>query len=227
MRRVDGEVMVTQDVHADGGQPVRADDLYHRVKHGCPMTVRLWGDSSAGLLWAEIVDDRGERVVAGVGGGAFAAVLEQPNDGHERVVCCRDATGTVVRRPLPADYPTTPVDDADVPRPACRAIDYEERVPTEQWRGGTRTGPDCTVIPNPIVICRRCGHEEREGTFFGGGAASDDDEDDAAREARVARARAHGSKAMALHDDDAARAHLPGPCRGGLADGDRRKRLPR
>jgi hypothetical protein len=82
------------------------------------------------------------------------------------------------------------VDDADVPCPACGAIDYEERVPTEQWRGGT-PGPDGTVIPNPIVICRRCGHEEREGTFFGGGAACDDDEDDATREAWVARAREH------------------------------------
>ncbi|HWE10891.1 MAG TPA: hypothetical protein VG325_16190, partial [Solirubrobacteraceae bacterium] len=143
-----------------------------------------------GSVWAEVVDDRGERVVAGVGGGAYAAVLEQPNDGHEPVVCCRDAIGTAVRRPLPADYPSTPVDDADVPCPACGEIDYEEPVPTEQWRGGT-PGPDGTVIPNPIVICRRCGHEEREGTFFAGGAACDDDEDDAAREARVARAREH------------------------------------
>ena len=191
VRRVDGEVMVTQDVHADGGQPVRADDLYHPVKTWLPDDRSLVGGIlPPGSVWAEVVDDRGERVVAGVGGGAYAAVLEQPNDGHEPVVCCRDATGTAVRRPLPADYPSTPVDDADVPCPACRAIDYEERVPTEQWRGGT-PGPDGTVIPNPIVICRRCGHEEREGTFFGGGAASDDDEDDAAREARVARAREH------------------------------------
>jgi hypothetical protein len=47
------------------------------------------------------------------------------------------------------------------------------------------------VIPNPIVVCRHCGHEEREGTFFAVGAASDDDEDEAAREARVAHAREH------------------------------------
>ena len=148
---VDGEVVVTGDVHADGGQPVRADDLYRPVKTWLPDDRSLVGGIlPPGSVWAEVVDDRGERVVAGVGGGAYAAVLEQPNDGHEPVVCCRDATGTAVRRPLPADYPSTPVDDADVPCPACGAIDYEERVPTEQWRGGT-PGPDGTVIPNPIV----------------------------------------------------------------------------
>jgi hypothetical protein len=136
------------------------------------------------------VDDRGERVAAGVGGGAYAAVLDQPNDGHAPVVCCRDVTGSPVRRPLPADYPSTPVDDADVPCPACEAIDYEERVPTEDWRGG-RSGPDGTVIPNPIVVCQQCGHEEPEGSFFAAGAACDDDEDEPAREARVAREREH------------------------------------
>jgi hypothetical protein len=47
------------------------------------------------------------------------------------------------------------------------------------------------VIPNPIVVCRRCGQQEREGTFFGLQAPADDDENEAAREARIARARAH------------------------------------
>lgn len=88
-----------------------------------------------GSVSAEVVDDRGERVAAGVAGGAYAAVLEQPNDGHEPVVCCRDGAGSPVRRPLPADYPSTPVEDAAVPCPACGAIDYEERVPTG---GGSR-----------------------------------------------------------------------------------------
>ncbi|HET8979806.1 MAG TPA: hypothetical protein VFN87_16725 [Solirubrobacteraceae bacterium] len=191
VRRVDGELMVTHDVHAAGGLPLCADDRYHPVKTWLPDDRSLVaGILPPGSVRAEVVDDRGKRVVAGVGGGAYAAVLEQPNDGHEPVVCCRDATGTAVRRPLPADYPSTRVDDADVPCPACGAIDYEERVPTESWRGGT-PGPNGTVIPSPIVVCRRCGHEEREGTFFAGGGACDDDEDDAAREARIARAREH------------------------------------
>lgn len=43
VRRVDGEVMVTQDVHADGGVPLRADTSTTRSRHGCPMSVRWWG----------------------------------------------------------------------------------------------------------------------------------------------------------------------------------------
>jgi hypothetical protein len=191
VRRGDGVVVVSQDVHADPGLQLRADDIYRPVKTWLPDDRSLVGGMlPPGSVGAEVVDDRGERVAAGVAGGAYAAVLDQPNDGHEPVVCCRDVTGSPVRRPLPADYPNTPVEDADVPCPACGAIDYEERVPTECWRGGT-PGPDGTVIPNPIVVCRQCGHEEPEGTFFAVGAASDDVEDEAAREARAARAHEH------------------------------------
>ena len=191
VRRGDGVVVVTQDVHADGGLPLRPDDMYHPLKTWLPDDRSLVaGILPPGSVSAEVVDDRGKRVEAGVGGGAYAAVLQQPNDGHEPVVCCRDGTGSPVPRPLPADYPSTPVDDADVPCPACGAIDYEERVPTEPWRGGT-PGPNGTVIPNPIVVCRQCGHEEGGGTFFAVGEAYDDEEDEAAREARVARAREH------------------------------------
>ena len=191
VRRGDGVVVVTENVHADGGLPLRADDVYQPLKTWLPDDRSLVGGMlPPGSVSAEVVDDRGERVEAGVGGGAYVAVLQQPNDGHEPVVCCRDPTGTPVRRPLPADYPSTPVDDAGVPCPACGAIDYEERVPSEPWRGGT-PGPDGTVIPNPIVVCRQCGHEEGEGRFFAVGAACDEDEDEAARKARVARAREH------------------------------------
>jgi hypothetical protein len=204
VQRADRVVVVAQDVHTDRGLPLRADDIYRPLKTWLPDDRSLVGGIlPPGAVGAEVVDDRGERVAAGVGGGAYAAVLEQPNDGHEPVVCCRDASGSAVRRPLPADYPSTPVEDADVRCPACGAIDYEERVPTEDWRGGT-PGPDGTVIANPIVVCRRCGHEEREGTFVAVGAARDDDEDEAAREVRVARAREHArvgrwySKAMLL-----------------------------
>lgn len=191
VRRGGEVVVVTEDVHADCGLPLRADDLYRPVKTGLPDDRTLVGGLlPPGSVGAEVVDDRGERVAAGVGGGAYAAVLEQPNDGHEPVVCCRDATGSAVRRPLPADYPSAPVEDVDVPCPACGAIDYEERFPTDDWRGG-RSGPEGTVIPDPIVVCRQCGHEEREGTFFAVGAAFEDDEEEAAREARIACAREH------------------------------------
>ena len=191
VRRGDGVVMVSQDVRVDRGVPLRADDIYRPHKTWLPDDRSLVaGMLPTGAISAEVVDDRGVRVAAMVGGGAYAAVLEQPNDGHEPVVCCRDATGSPVRRPLPADYPCTAVDDAGVPCPACGAIDYEERIATEHWRGG-RPGPDGGTIPNPIVVCRHCGHEEREGTFFAVGSSSEDDEDEAAREARLARAREH------------------------------------
>lgn len=133
------------------------------------------------------MDDLGRRVDAGVGGSAYAAIIAQPNDGNEPIVCCRDAHGKPVRRPLPADYPSEPVTDTDQPCPACGAIEYEEYVPTEQWRGGT-VGPNGTMIPNPVVTCRVCGQEESEGSFYA--HSSDDDEDEAVREARIARAKA-------------------------------------
>jgi hypothetical protein len=115
-----------------------------------------------GAVSAEGVDDRGTRVDAAVAAGAYVAMLEQPNDGHEPIVCCRDAGGEPVRRPWAADYPSVCVSDAQEPCPACGAIDYDEYTPFEEWRGG-RPGPDGTTIdPTPVVSCRVCGHEEPE-----------------------------------------------------------------
>lgn len=189
IRRDDGEVVVTQDVSDDRGQPLRDGDRYEPVKTWLADDRCLVGGLlPPGAVSAEVIDDRGVRVAAGVGGGAYAAVLEQPNDGHEPIVCRRDGAGTPVRRPLPDDYPCTPVLDTEEPCPACGAVDYDECVPTESWRGG-RPGPDHTTIPNPIVVCRVCGHAEGEGTFYAA-VSSDDTEDEATREARIAHARA-------------------------------------
>jgi hypothetical protein len=52
----------------------------------------------------------------------------------------------VVRRPLPATYPSAPVDDASEPCPACGAVEYDVCVPTESWRAGA-IGPDGTAHP--------------------------------------------------------------------------------
>jgi hypothetical protein len=144
VRRDDGEIVVTRDVREDRGQPLRGDDQHHPLKTWLSAGSSLVGGLlPPGAVSAEVIDDRGTRVVAQIGGGAYAAILEQPNDGHEPVVCCRDAAGTPVRRPLPADYPSVPVGDAEEPCPACGAIAYEECVPTESWRGG-RGSPDGT-----------------------------------------------------------------------------------
>ena len=184
----DGKVVVTRDVSDDRGQQLREGDRHHPVK------TWLEGDRSlvggllpAGAVNAEVINDRGSRVLAEIGGGAYVAILEQPNDGREPVVCCRDAAGAPVRRPLPADYPNAAVTDAEEPCPACGAVDYDECVPTEYWRGG-RAGPDGTTIPSPIVVCRVCGHEEPEGAIMR--FSSPDDEDETARAERIARSRA-------------------------------------
>jgi hypothetical protein len=190
VRRDDGEIVVTQDVSDDRGQPLRDGDHYQPVKTWLEDDRCLVGGLlPSGAVSTEVIDDRGTRVVARIGDGAYAAILEQPDDGHGPIVCCRNSAGTPVRRPLPDDYPCARVDDAEEPCPACGAVDYDECVPTESWRGG-RPGPGGTTTPNPIVVCRVCGHEEGEGTFFAA-VSSDDTEDKATREARIALARAH------------------------------------
>lgn len=143
-----------------------------------------------GAVSAEAVDERGTRVAAAVGDGAYVAVLEQPNDGHEPIVCCRDTAGRPVRRPWAADYPSVRVTDAEEPCPACGAIDYDEYTPFEDWRGGTGSKVDGTNVPSPIVSCRVCGHEEREGGFITMRSESSEGEDEATRTARIARFRA-------------------------------------
>jgi hypothetical protein len=184
----EGKIRLTHDVGDARGSLL--GDRGHRP-------VKTWLDDSRSLVGglmppgavsAEVIDDRGRRVAAAVGGGAYAAIIDQPNDGHEPIVCCHNTAGTVIRRPLPADYPCTAIADAEVPCPACGAIEYDECVPTESWRRG-RAGPDGTTIsPSPIVVCRICGHEEREGGIMR--ITAPDGEDEEARAERIARGRA-------------------------------------
>jgi hypothetical protein len=191
VRRDDGEIVITQDVGDDRGQPFRGRDDYRPAQ--------TWLDDVrsivAGLLppravSAEVVDDRGTRVAATVGGGVYAAILEQPNDGHGPVVCCRDDSGTPVRRPLPADWTRTAVPDAEERCPACGAVAYDEVLPTDDSRGGQGGhGHDGPMTPCQIVVCRQCGHEEGAGTSLYA-LISPDDEDEAAKAARLARHRA-------------------------------------
>jgi hypothetical protein len=189
VRQPDGAIVVTDDVAVGHGTHLRAEDPYHPVKSWVDEVQSVVGGLlPAGAVGAEVVDDLGRHVDATVGGGAYAALIAPPNDGEDPIVCCRDEDGTPVRRPLPAEYPSDPVADTDERCPACGSLDYEEYVPTEQWRGG-RPGPGGTTVPNPVVVCRVCGHEEREGTFFGV-ADADESEDETLHQARIARARA-------------------------------------
>jgi hypothetical protein len=191
VRQSDGMTVVTGDVTQGCGTYLRPDDPYEPESTWVDQHRSVVGGLlPPGVASVEIVDDGGTRVTASIGNGAYAAILAQPNSGwYTPVVCCRDAAGAVVRRPLPADYPSVRVTDTTAPCPACGEVDYEECTPTEQWRGG-RPGPGDTTIPNPIVVCRVCGHQEREGTFYGLRDDSADTEDEPAREARIARADA-------------------------------------
>ncbi len=159
MVRDDHGLLVTAGVDDGVEEYLREEDPFHPVV--------IWVDESRsvvggllppGAISAEAVDDRGSRVAAAVGHGAYIAALDQPNEGEEAIVCCRDANGDPVRRPRAADYPSVRVTDADEPCPACGALDWEEYTPTEEWRGGSVTA-DGTTVPNPVVSCRVCGHE--------------------------------------------------------------------
>lgn len=190
VRQEDGATLVTDDVTGGGGSYVRDGDPCHPVKSWVDADRSVVGGLlPPGAVSVEVIDDRGIHVSAAVGDGAYVAIIEQPNDGREPIVCCRDDAGNPVRRPLPAAYPSVRVTDTDELCPACGAIDYEEYVPTEDWRGG-RVEPDGSTTPNPVVACRVCGQEETEGTFFAPLADSEEPEDEAARQARLARIRA-------------------------------------
>jgi hypothetical protein len=190
VRLDDGSILVTNDASGGGsGSYLREDDRFHPVKSWVNEDHCVVG----GLLphravSAEVVDDRGSRVGATVSQGAYAAVLDQPNDGYQPIVCFRDTAGDLVRRPWPNDYPSALVTDAEEPCPACGAIDYVEYTPFEEWRGG-RGRPEGTIVPNPVVSCRVCGHDEPEGTFLRS-KSFHDGEDEATGAARLAVTRA-------------------------------------
>jgi hypothetical protein len=190
LRQADGMTLVTGDVTKGWGTCLRPEDPYEPASTWMDDDRSVVGGLLApGVVSVDVVDNGGRRMAASIGDGAYAAILAQPNSGEAPVVCWRDAAGTPVRRPLPAAYPSVRVTDATEPCPACGAVDYEECTPTESWRGGT-IGPDGRTIPSPIVVCRICGHQEREGAFFALHSDSDDTEDEAAREARLARVEA-------------------------------------
>jgi hypothetical protein len=191
VRRDDGEIVITYNVGDDRGQPLRGSDDFRPVQMGLDRARTIVaGLLPPGAVSAEVVEDGGARIAAVVGGGVYAAVLDQPIDGREPVVCCRDESGAPVPRPLAADWTRTAVSDAEEPCPACGAIAYDEVLPTDDSRGGRGGhGHDGPLEPCRIVVCRACGHEEGAGSSLMR-FTSPDDEDDAAKAARIARHRA-------------------------------------
>ena len=162
VRHDDGSVLVSGDVRQDDGCGVHDADRFHPVKASIDEDrCAVGGLLPPGAVSAEVVDDRGVRVPAAVAHGAYVAVLEQPDDPSEPIVCCRDPDGHPVRRPAAAEYPSVRVSDAQQPCPACGALDFEEIRPFEAWRGG-EVRPDGTTVPALVVRCRVCGHQEEE-----------------------------------------------------------------
>jgi hypothetical protein len=193
VRRDDGEIVITHDVRDGRGAPL--DGWDHRPAKDWLDEGRslVGGLLPPGAVSAEVADHAGTRVAAAVGGGAYVAILHQPNDGHEPVVCCRDGAGQPVARLLPPDWTRTEVTDAEVPCPACGAVAWDEVLPTDGSRGGRGVrGDDGPLEPCRITVCRICGHEEGAGLFISRFGSSDDEpEDEASVAERRARCRAH------------------------------------
>ena len=84
VRRDDGEIIVTHDVSDHRGQALRRDDSFRPVKTWLDGERSLAGGVLPhGAVSAEVVDGRGRRVVAVVGGGAYAAIIAELVDGHD------------------------------------------------------------------------------------------------------------------------------------------------
>jgi hypothetical protein len=120
VRLVDGATVVTGDVDEGRGAFLREEDPYQPANSWVDGQGSLVGGLlPPGAVSVEVIDDRGMRVAAAIGDGAYAAILAHPNDGYDPIVCCRDGASVPVCRPLPAEYPSVRVTDAMEPCPAC------------------------------------------------------------------------------------------------------------
>jgi hypothetical protein len=190
VRRDDGEIVLAHDVTLDWGQPLQPWNRYEPIRIGLSDDRMLFGGLlPPGAVSVEAVEGTGVRKAAAVGGGTYAVIFEAGEHG-EPALGYRDAAAAFVHRPMPAEYPHHPVEDAEEPCPVCGALQYEEYFPTEEWRGGRGTKGTDTFVPSPLVVCRKCGHQEQAGGISRMGQADNTDENEVARAARMARIRA-------------------------------------
>jgi hypothetical protein len=190
VRRDDGEIVLTHDVSLDRGQCLQPWDKYQPIRVGLSDERMLFGGLlPPGAVSCEAVEATGVRKAAVVAEGTYAVIFEDGEHG-DPALGYRDEAGAFVHRPMPAEYPSRPVTDAEEPCPVCGAVQYDEYFPTEDWRAGRGTKGTDTYEPSPLVVCRVCGHQEHSGAISRYGQAEDTDEDAAAREARLARVRA-------------------------------------
>ncbi len=190
VRQEDGEIALTHDVSLESGQPLQPWDRYQPIRLELSQERMLFGGLlPPGAVSVEVVEATGLRKPAAVGGGTYAVILEDGEHG-EPALGYRDAAGSFIHRPMPAEYPHQPVPDAEEPCPVCGAIQYDEYFPTEEWRAGRGGKGTDTFVPSPLVVCRVCGHQEQAGQITRYGQPDNPDEDAAEREARMARIRA-------------------------------------
>ena len=143
VRQEDGEIALTHDVSLESGQPLQPWDRYRPARVWLSQERMLFGGLlPPGAVSVEAVEATGLRKPAAVGGGTYAVILEDGEHG-EPALGCRDAAGSFIHRPMPAEYAHQPVPDAEQPCPVCGAIQYDEYFPTEEWRAGRgRKGTD-------------------------------------------------------------------------------------
>jgi hypothetical protein len=184
LRDEDGAVWLSWRIDGLGGP--RLDD--YRPSHvglGDDRTL-IGGRLPRGAVGAEVVDDAGRRIAAAVGGGAWAAVLEQPVRGPIAPAWWWDADRRPLAAPLRADWPRTRVTDASEPCPACGGPIWDQVTATDDSRRmrGTGSAPSTPppvvdhyhgMEPTPFVVWCACGHEESIGALMRMTTASDAD----------------------------------------------------
>jgi hypothetical protein len=190
VRGDDGEIVLTHDVTLrSAGQPLQPWDRYQPIRLGLSDEQMLFGGLlPPGAVSVEAVEATGFRKAAAVGGGTYAVVFSDGEHG-EPALGFRDAGGGFVHRPMPDEYPHYPVTDAEEPCPVCGAVEYDEYVPTEEWRGGRGTKGTPSFVPSPLIVCRVCGQQEPGGGIFHF-TSDEPDEDPVAQQERMARMRA-------------------------------------
>jgi hypothetical protein len=172
-----------------------------------------------GAVAAEVIDETGARHRAAAENGAWVIVLDQAMMMDPSPVHYIDARGETVAPPLPAEWPRTPVPDAEEPCPVCGAVAWDQVRALDESRGmQTRDAvmiePPRSAIgtappvepepeawePTPFLVCRVCGHEESGDVWYGPRVEAEEkaDPEELARSTREARAELRRGQREAL-----------------------------
>ncbi|WP_205697972.1 hypothetical protein [Conexibacter sp. SYSU D00693] len=162
LRGPGGELWLAHD-RADGAGTLLRDGA---AILGLPGATIAGGPAPAGAVVAEVVDGRGRRHRCPADRGAWVVVLDEAAEGHLPPVCFRDADGALVVPRLAQTWARAPVEDAVTPCPACRgAPAWDVVTPSDDSRGSHEVRGEWR--PTPVAVCRRCGHEEDVGAWYG------------------------------------------------------------